>query len=119
VFTGLFIPFFAGYGLSEYVGYQFGRERLRGRMRLVYALYLFGAAAAYLFLGWGISRLGIAAMIALALAGVALAAAILSRGGFRAAAGAAALGITDRDSRRTSSHGRALRQVGYPSELPS
>jgi len=26
---------------------------------------------------------------------------------------------TDRDSRRTSSHGRALRQVGYPSELPS
>src|SRR6266545_3000536 len=93
VFTGLFIPYFAGYGLSEYVGYQFGRERLRGRMRLVYALYLFGAAAAYLFLGWGLSRLGVAAMIALALAGVAMAAAILSRGGFRVAAGAAALGI--------------------------
>ena len=38
VFVGLFLPFFAAYGMSEYLGYQYGRSRLGGRMRLVYAL---------------------------------------------------------------------------------
>jgi hypothetical protein len=49
VFTLFFLPFFVAYGLSEYVGYQVGRRHLRGRMPVVYAIYLFGAAAAYLF----------------------------------------------------------------------
>ena len=40
VFVGLFLPFFAAYGMSEYLGYQYGRSRLGGRMRLVYALAL-------------------------------------------------------------------------------
>lgn len=47
VFTGLLLPFFAAYGLSEYVGYRVGRRYLGGQMRLVYGLCLFGAAAAY------------------------------------------------------------------------
>ena len=48
-FTLFFLPFFVAYGLSEYIGYQIGRARLRGRMPVVYAIYLFGAAGAYLF----------------------------------------------------------------------
>jgi hypothetical protein len=48
-FTLFFLPFFCAYGLSEYLGYQIGRRHLRGRMRVVYAVYLFGAAGAYLF----------------------------------------------------------------------
>ena len=44
----MFLPFFAAYGLSEYMGYQVGRRNLGGRMRLVYALAPFGAAMAYL-----------------------------------------------------------------------
>jgi hypothetical protein len=79
-FTGLFIPYFSAYGLSEYVGYQFGRERLRGRMGLVYALYLFGAAAAYLFFRAALSPLGIAAMIAIALGVIALGIGLLGGG---------------------------------------
>ncbi len=89
-FTGLFIPFFCGYGLSEYIGYQVGRERLRGRMRLVYALYLFGAAAAYLFIRTGLARLGIGAMLAISLGGIVLGLALLASGRHRLALGAAA-----------------------------
>ena len=48
-FTLFFLPFFVAYGLSEYIGYQIGRSRLKGRMSVVYAIYLFGAAGAYLF----------------------------------------------------------------------
>ena len=48
-FTLFFLPFFVAYGLSEYIGYQIGRRHLSGRMPLVYAIYLFGAAGAYLF----------------------------------------------------------------------
>ncbi|TNF91331.1 MAG: hypothetical protein EP297_16120, partial [Gammaproteobacteria bacterium] len=48
-FTLFFLPFFITYGLSEYVGYQVGRKHLKGRMPVVYTIYLFGAAAAYLF----------------------------------------------------------------------
>ncbi len=46
-FTALFVPFFCMYGLSEYLGYQLGLRAMRHRMRTVYALYLFGAASAY------------------------------------------------------------------------
>ena len=60
VFAGLFLPFFAAYGMCEYLGYQYGRSRLGGRMRLVYALALFGAAAAYLFLRTALPILGMA-----------------------------------------------------------
>jgi hypothetical protein len=49
IFTLFFLPFFIAYGLSEYIGYQIGRRHLRGRMPMVYAIYLFGAAGAYLF----------------------------------------------------------------------
>jgi hypothetical protein len=48
-FTLFFLPFFIAYGLSEYIGYQIGRRYLSGRMPVVYAIYLFGAAGAYLF----------------------------------------------------------------------
>jgi hypothetical protein len=48
-FTLFFMPFFVAYGLSEYLGYQVGRRHLKGRMPVVYAIYLFGAAGAYLF----------------------------------------------------------------------
>ena len=48
IFALLFLPFFVAYGLCEYIGYQIGRIRFKSKMHTVYALYLFGAAAAYL-----------------------------------------------------------------------
>jgi hypothetical protein len=80
VFVGLFLPFFAAYGMSEYLGYQYGRSRLGGRMRPVYALALFGAAAAYLFLRAALPALGMARIQLLAFLGVAGSIAALGAG---------------------------------------
>ena len=86
IFTGFFIPFFCSYGLSEYVGYQIGRGTLHRRMRLVYALYLFGAASAYLLVELVLHRalfsgqigyLGVSHMLVLSVALVAAATALL------------------------------------------
>ncbi|MBI4602023.1 MAG: hypothetical protein HY721_08685, partial [Planctomycetes bacterium] len=79
-FTFLFLPFFAAYGLSEYLGYQVGTRVFGGRMRLVYAIYLFGAAAAYLFLQAALTATGISAVLVLSVALVALASLLLARG---------------------------------------
>jgi spermidine synthase len=62
-FTLFFLPFFIAYGLSEYVGYQIGRRHLKGRMPVVYALYLFGAAGAYLFAEFVFPLLGAARLL--------------------------------------------------------
>jgi hypothetical protein len=62
-FTLFFLPFFIAYGLSEYVGYQIGRRHLKGRMSIVYALYLFGAAGAYLFAEFVFPLLGAARLL--------------------------------------------------------
>jgi hypothetical protein len=72
-FVAMFLPFFAAYGLSEYMGYQVGRRSLGGRMRLVYALALFGAAMAYITLKTFLPVLGMARMIAIAFSGLAFA----------------------------------------------
>ncbi len=94
VFVGLFLPFFAAYGMSEYLGYQYGRSRLGGRMRLVYALALFGAAAAYLFLRVALPPLGMARVQLLAFLGVAGAIAAFGAGtSARAVAGLEALAL--------------------------
>ncbi|MEM7232996.1 MAG: hypothetical protein AAF517_12505 [Planctomycetota bacterium] len=77
-FTALFIPFFCSYGLSEYIGYQVGRSRLQGRMPLVYALYLFGAAAAYVFVESTISALGVGRHLVLSILLVAFAARLIA-----------------------------------------
>ncbi len=77
-FTVLFIPFFCAYGLSEYVGYQLGTARLGGRMRYVYAVYLFGAAFAYLLLQPALRRVGITGVIAVSVGLVALSTLLLS-----------------------------------------
>ena len=87
-FLIIFLPFFAAYGLCEYLGYQVGRRRLGGRMSTVYAAALFGAAAAYLVLKTLLPSLGIARMLLLAF--IALAIAILAVGG-RTARWAAAI----------------------------
>ncbi len=79
VFVLMFLPFFTFYGLCEYLGYQLGRRRLRGRMRLVYALVLFGAAVAYVSLKAFLPALGMARMLAVAF--IALSTAILALGG--------------------------------------
>jgi hypothetical protein len=92
-FTGLFLPFFAVYGLSEYIGYQLGRRALGGRMRWVYALYLFGAAAAYILYKLALTPLGIVRILALALLATAVAIAALGARRARAIAGAEALGL--------------------------
>lgn len=63
VFTSFFMPFFIAYGLSEYIGYQIGRRHLRGRMPVVYAIYLFGAAAAYLVAEFLFPLLGAARLL--------------------------------------------------------
>lgn len=96
VFVGLFLPFFAAYGMSEYLGYQYGRSRLGGRMRLVYALALFGAAAAYVFLRAALPTLGMARVQIVAFLAVAGAIGVLGGGTTaRVAAGveAAILGL--------------------------
>ena len=77
-FTGLFVPFFCAYGLSEYLGYQVGRERLRGRMPLVYGLYLFGAAFAYIFIQFALPALGVARIICMSIFLVALASSLIA-----------------------------------------
>ncbi len=71
VFAGLFLPFFAACGMCEYLGYQYGRSRFGGRMRLVYALALFGAATAYVFLKLALPSLGMARIQILAFLGIA------------------------------------------------
>ncbi|HVR75372.1 MAG TPA: hypothetical protein VMT52_13635 [Planctomycetota bacterium] len=88
-FTLFFLPFFCAYGLSEYVGYQLGMQRLRGRMRFVYAIYLFGAAFAYLFLDGSLRRIGITGVIGLSFLLVAAASLLLAR----RSAGRAVLGL--------------------------
>ena len=80
-FTGLFVPFFCAYGLSEYLGYQVGRGRLRGRMPLVYGLYLFGAAFAYLFIQFALPTLGVARIICMSICLVALASSLVAKRG--------------------------------------
>jgi hypothetical protein len=62
-FTLFFLPFFVAYGLSEYIGYQVGRRHLRGRMPVVYGIFLFGAAAAYLFALYGFPLFGAARLL--------------------------------------------------------
>jgi hypothetical protein len=79
VFVAMFLPFFAAYGLCEYLGYQVGRRRLGGRMTQVYATALFGAAAAYLAMKMLLPPLGMARILVAAF--IALAMAILAIGG--------------------------------------
>jgi len=73
VFTLFFLPFFAAYGLSEYLGYQVGRRLLRGRMPVVYGIYLFGAAVAYLFAEYAFPVLGAGRLLMIPFALVAFA----------------------------------------------
>jgi hypothetical protein len=80
VFVALFLPFFAAYGMSEYLGYQYGRSRLGGRMRMVYALALFGAAAAYLFLRAALPAMGMARVQTMSFLVIAAAIAVLGAG---------------------------------------
>ena len=87
-FTALFIPFFGAYGLSEYIGYQVGRQCLQGRMRLVYAIYLFGAASAYVgmelvlhrFALLGVSHLLATSVLLVVLASLLIASTSIQRG---------------------------------------
>jgi spermidine synthase len=78
IFTLFFLPFFIAYGLSEYIGYQIGRSRLRGRMPVVYAIYLFGAAGAYLFTEFMFPQLGATRLLAIPFFLVALAMLLLA-----------------------------------------
>jgi len=80
-FSGLFLPYFCVYGMSEYIGYQLGRKVLKGRMSVVYGLVLFGAAAAYLFFETALHRqhlVGVSHMMTLALLLVALSTLLVS-----------------------------------------
>ena len=94
-FAALFLPFFVAYGLCEFLGYRMGRREFGGRMRGVYALALFGAAAAYVFLHMALPALGMARVLACAFAGVAGSTYVLAGGWARklALAELAALGI--------------------------
>jgi len=80
IFTFLFLPFFIAYGLSEYIGYQIGREQFKARMNTVYAIYLFGAAAAYLLAHWLIPIVGVMNLILSAFLIIALVGLIISKG---------------------------------------
>jgi len=78
IFTLFFIPFFVAYGLSEYIGYQVGRRHLRGRMPVVYAIYLFGAAGAYLFAQYALPPLGVTRLLLISFALVGISMLLLS-----------------------------------------
>jgi len=73
IFTAFFLPFFIAYGLSEYIGYQIGRKVVKGKMYVVYALYLFGAALGYLFAEFFFTTLGIIPMMIIPFLCVAIA----------------------------------------------
>ncbi len=77
-FTLFFLPFFVAYGLSEYIGYQIGRRHLKGRMPVVYAIYLFGAAGAYLFAEFMFPLLGATRLLGVPLLLVAAAMGMMS-----------------------------------------
>ncbi len=47
IFALIYSPFFMAYGAAEYLGYVAGRGVLARRMNSVYAVFLFGAAAAF------------------------------------------------------------------------
>lgn len=79
IFTLLFLPFFIAYGLSEYIGYQIGRKQFKARMNTVYAIYLFGAAAAYLIAHLLIPLLGVTVLILSAILITVLVGLIVSR----------------------------------------
>ncbi len=59
--------------MSEYSGYQMGRRRLGGRMPVIYAIYLFGAAGAYLFAEFVFPLLGAVRLLGIPFLLVALA----------------------------------------------
>jgi hypothetical protein len=80
IFTLFFLPFFIAYGLSEYVGYQVGRRCLKGRMPVVYAIYLFGAAGAYFFTEFVFPVLGATRLLGIPFLLVALAMLMLGPG---------------------------------------
>ena len=80
IFTLFFLPFFIAYGLSEYIGYQIGRRHLRGRMPMVYAIYLFGAAGAYLFAEFMFPLLGATRLLGIPFLLVTLAMLLLGTG---------------------------------------
>lgn len=77
IFTLFFLPFFIAYGLSEYIGYQIGRKVIRGKMYVVYALYLFGAALGYLFAEYAFSTFGVITMMVIPFLCVAMAMTLL------------------------------------------
>jgi hypothetical protein len=77
IFTLFFLPFFIAYGLSEYIGYQIGRRVIQGKMYMVYALYLFGAALGYLFAEFTFSILGVIPVITIPFLCVTLAMTLL------------------------------------------
>ena len=80
VFTLLFVPFFVAYGLCEYIGYQVGRKRFSTKMRLVYALNLFGAAGAYFAAHWIVPLVGVIWSILLVLSLLSIASLFISNG---------------------------------------
>lgn len=81
IFTALFTPFFIAYGLCEYIGYQLGRKHFASKMRLVYAIYLFGAAAAYGMLHWIFPHLGVAKSLLMTLLILLVAGLLVSKKG--------------------------------------
>jgi spermidine synthase len=78
MFSVMFLPFFCAYGLSEYVGYQTGRQILKGRMHAVYATYLLAAAAGYLAVHYSLSWVGITRIMTGSIACIVFAALVIS-----------------------------------------
>ena len=77
-FTAMFLPFFCAYGLSEYLGYQIGRKHLPGKMRTVYAIYLFGAAVAYIAVHLLVTPVGLTRLMVASISLTLLASMLLS-----------------------------------------
>ena len=83
IFALLFLPFFVAYGLCEYIGYQIGRIRFKSKMHAVYALYLFGAALAYLLSYWLLPFVGVTKLILMAFLITAVVGLIIAQGRLR------------------------------------
>ena len=80
VFALIYLSFFAAYGAAEYIGYLAGTQAFGGGMRPVYALFLFGGAAAFGLAELLQRPLGVPRLLLLAVAAVSGSRLILGRG---------------------------------------
>ena len=70
--TFLFLPYFASYGFSEFLGYNMGLKMYSGKFPFIYSLFLFGALCGLVFVNFMLPFIGMARTILLILISLSL-----------------------------------------------